>query len=131
MEVLIALVVIAFALYGILDLTASNQRLSLRAQQRAEAIQLARAKMAEVQAAGFDAVVGLWAKAAAQSPQSFVYPSQPGEFQPPYNAKLFRWQARFQRDPQRSDVINVEVVVTHRDQPPEGAISVGGLLVKK
>jgi len=136
MEVLIALVVVTFALYGVLDLIASNQRISLRTQRRAAAIGLGRAKMAEIQTAGFDAVASLLDKGPGGPSQSLVYPSESSEFKAPYAAKAFRWQARFDRNSQQPEVIAVEVRVLWY-QPTTGAaeealsnsVSVGGLLV--
>jgi len=137
-EVLIGIVVVAFALYGVLDLIATNQRLSLRAHRRAAAVELARAKMAEIQAAGFDAVSALWAKAAGGSTQPFVYPSDPAEFKPPYKAAPFRWQVRFDHAQEHPEVINVEMRVlwypttkAPTEQILENSVSVGGYLVKK
>jgi prepilin-type N-terminal cleavage/methylation domain-containing protein len=137
-EVLIGIVVVVFALYGVLDLVAVNQRLSLRAHRRAVAVELARAKMAEIQAAGFDAVTALWAKAPGGATQPFVLPSDPAEFKPPYKADAFRWQARFDRVEEHPEIINVEVRVlwypttkAPTAQILENSVSVGGFLVKK
>jgi type II secretory pathway pseudopilin PulG len=138
MEVLLGIVVVAFALYGVLDLMTISQKMSQRAQRRAAAVELARAKMAELQAAGFDAVAALWAKSPAAASQVFFYPATAGNFSPPYNAKPFRWQARFDRDPKTPDLMNVEVRVFWYPAPPgssdsieKSSVSVGGLLVKK
>jgi len=137
-EVLIALVVVVFALYGVLDLVAANQQISLRARRRAVATELARAKMAEIRTAGFGAVTALWDKATSGPSQSFIYPSDPAEFKAPYRAGPFRWQARYSRNPRQPDAINVEVRVlwypTTKGAPEEvlaNSVSVGELLVKK
>jgi len=138
MEVLLGIVVVALALYGVLDLMAISQKMSQRARRRAAAVELACAKMAELRAGGFDAVAALWAKSPAAAPQNFYYPATPGDFSPPYNAKPFRWQARFDRDPKTPDVMNVEVRVFWSPAPPgssdsieKSSVAVGGLLVKK
>jgi type II secretory pathway pseudopilin PulG len=138
LEVLMGIVVVVFALYGVLDLIASNQRLSLRAQRRATATELARAKMAEIQVAGFDAVTAMWPSLPGGPPQSLIYPPDPAEFKTPYKADPFRWQLRLDRDPQYPEAINVEVRVLWyatstglREQILENSVSVGGLLVKK
>jgi len=129
MEVLIALVVIAFALYGILDLMASNERLSLRAARREVAIELARAKMAELQTAGFDAVARQWANSPAATSNTLTYPAERAPFTPLYNAKPFQWQVRFDRGEPQSEVMQVKVEVFWL--PGQDSVSVGGLLVKR
>ena len=153
MEVLLALVVIAFGLYGILDLMASTQRLSLRAQRRAVAIELAGAKMAEIQAGGFEAVEALWSKSPAGLSQPFHYPTQPAKFGPPYveqpagrrakagpsyDVNPFLWRARFDHNDRQPEVFNVEVRVywyptatAPVDTIQEHSVSVGGFLVKR
>jgi hypothetical protein len=138
MEVLLGIIVIVFALFGVLDLIQSNQHLSLRAQRRAVAVELARARMAEIQAAGFQAVTDLWAKSSSGPAQEFLYPSSRSPFDSPYNAKLFRWQARFIRENTAAEVINVEVRVfwdiedkTPQDELLGKSVSIGGLLARK
>jgi len=137
-EVLLGIVVATFALYGVLDLMATSQKVSLRAHRRAAAIELARAKMAELQAAGFDAVAALWAKVPGGAAQPVAYPADPAEFKDPYKAPSFRWQARFDRVADRPELINVEVRVlwypttaAPTEQILENSVSVGGLLVKR
>jgi prepilin-type N-terminal cleavage/methylation domain-containing protein len=141
MEVLIALVVIAFGLYGILDLISNNQRASIRTERRAVATELCRAKMAEVQAGGFDAVAALWAKSPANAAASFVLPAERAPFTPPYASptdQAYQWQARFDRDGPQAAVYNIEVRVFWQpiagataDRPETYSVSVGGLLVKR
>jgi len=138
MEVLLALVVIAFGLYGILDLMAANLHLSQRAQNRGAAIELAGAKMAEIQAAGFGAIEPLLPKLSDESSTAVLYPPAPDRFQSPYQAEKFYWQARFDRNPQVPEVLNVEVRVywypkagTRGGTVPQHSVSVGGLLVKR
>jgi len=137
-EVLIALVVLVFALYGVLDLVASTQRLAFRAQRRAAAVELARAKIAEIQAAGFNSVTALWAKSPGGPSQPFVYPPTLAEFPAPYDAKPFRWQARFDPVPEHPEVVNMVVRVFWHPPAPraagaevEGSVAVAGLLVRK
>jgi len=138
MEVLLALVVISFGLYGLLDLITTTQKQSVRAHRRAVAVELARARMAELQAAGYDAVAGLWAKSSADPSKPLDYPPETAAFAAPYKAKNFRWQAHLVRDAQHPEVIQVEVRVTWDVIPgaPEeklsaSSVAVGGLLVKK
>jgi hypothetical protein len=138
MEVLIAIVVLAFALYGVLDLIDHNRRLSLRAEGRAVALELARAKMAEIQAAGYEAVAPLLPAPGDRPSTPVLYPTAPGKFQPPYPDRGYVWQARLERQNQEPDVVNVEVqVLWHRpaftpsSSFHEHSVSVGGLVVKR
>jgi len=138
MEVLLGLVVIVIALYGVLDLLAANQKLSVRAHRRAVAVELAQAKMAEIQAAGYGAVEALWAKSPGGAGQPFACPPKLTAFAAPYEAKPFSWQAQFVRDAQNPDVIQVEVRVAWDliesapdEKTPVNSVAVGTMLVKK
>ncbi len=139
MEVLLGIVVLAFALYGALDLLAASQKTSLRAHRRTVALELARAKMAEIQAAGYDAVAALGtASGGSAAASSFAYPTNPAPFAPPYDAKAYQWQAQFARDPKNPGVFEIEVRVTW-DEFGGGAqtglsrnsVALAGLVVKQ
>jgi len=138
MEVMLALVVIAFGLYGILDLMAANRRLSHRAAKRAVAVELARAKMAEIRAAGIEKVAALWAKSPSPKGATFVYPPEPAKLLAPYEAETFLWQARFDRDEKQPGIVNVEVrifwyptAIAPVEKLQEHSVAVGGLLAEK
>lgn len=139
MEVLVALVVIVFGLWGILELVAANQGISRQAARRAAAIELAGAKMAEIQAAGFDRVEPLLTKLPDGASTSTLYPATPAKFEPPYDTGTYSWQARFVPNGPRPDVVNVEMRVFLEDLPLDAtgdriqrrSVAVGALLVKK
>jgi len=132
-EVLLGIVIIVFALYGVLDLIANNQNLSLRAQQRTVAIELAAAKTAEIRAAGFDAVEQLRAKSGSAS-KTFVYPPEPAKFAPPYDAKQFRWQAHFDPLTTQPAVIHATVIVSWTQpgkRDTSDSVAIASLLAKR
>ena len=138
-EVMIALVIIVLGLWGILDLVASNEKTSRLAVRRAMAIELAGAKMAEIQAAGFDRIAALLAKAPDGAAAETLYPQQRATFQPPYVGETLTWQARLVPTGPQPGVIQVEVRVFLNDLPAalsdeeirKNAVAVGALLVKK
>ena len=109
-EVMLAIVVVAIGLYGILELMASNQRYSFMADRRAVATELAAGKLAELQALGYESLVEVLPADDAGSSPTF-YPAQPGRFDDPYQAARYTWQARFTRPPTPIDAVNVEVRV--------------------
>lgn len=138
-EVLVALVVIVFGLWGILDLVTSNETNDRIVQRRAAAIELAGAKLAEIQAAGFDALLPHLPKPGGEAATHSLYPAAgPTKFDLPYDTGTFSWQARF--DPTgQPGVVNVEVRVFLEDFPADtpaeklqrNSVSVGALLIKK
>jgi prepilin-type N-terminal cleavage/methylation domain-containing protein len=139
-EVLLALVILTIGLYGVLDLIISTHNRSARTERRAAAIELARGKMAELQAMGYEWVEArnLVPRAADGASSPTFFPAQAAKFEPPYEAPVYRWQARFDRDPKEPDLVNVEVRVTWYptlEAPPEmiaeQSVALGGLLVRK
>jgi hypothetical protein len=139
MEVLLALVVLAIGLYGILDLVAQNRHNSLRAKNRATALELARGKMAELRTVGYDALAALVPPASsdAASTPTRTFESAVSKFQPPYPDQGFFWQTEIEHTESSAEVLNVEVrVFWHPPQHTDShlfdySVSVGGLVVKK
>jgi len=137
-EVLLALVVVAFGLFVALDLMAANQDHARRALHRTVATDLARAKMAEIQAAGFEAFEDLLPAAADAPTSPSFFPAAPVRFEPPYRREEYFWQARFDRLAGTADAANVELRVywlpagiPAHTAPTENSLAIGGLLVRR
>ena len=140
MEVLLALVVLTIGLYGVLDLIISTHNRSARTERCAAAIELARAKMAELQAMGYEALESraLLPRLADAASSPTHFPAQAAKSEAPYEAPFYRWQARFDRAPKEPDIVNIEVRVTWYptlEAPPdviaEQSVALGGLLVRR
>lgn len=137
-EVMVALVVVAIGLFGIIDLMMLNQRYSVRAERRAVGAELAAAKLAEIQVAGYNALAAL-VPALSDSPTSpSYYPPAPVRFEEPYDASRFLWQASVFRAAAPQDALNVEVRVfwyptakAPKSTILEHSIALGALVVKE
>lgn len=105
-EVLIALVVLIFGLYALLDLYFTSQRLGERAVFKTQSLYLARGKMAELQAAGPDKLFTYFKQHAGDFVTSpATLPESPN----------FEWQWGLNQE--TSDTLRLEVTVARKNFP--------------
>lgn len=116
-EIMIALVILVFGLYGILELFYNSDTTRTMSQLKTQASFVATEKLETLKSVGFDGIEAYIAKGAAQNSQNAFYPDS---FQVvPKNPRL-KWQAILAKSAENPNIIDITVnVLINVNQPGE------------
>jgi len=104
-EVMIALAVLVFGIYGLLDLFFNSHNLSQRAQARTQALYLAKGKLTELQASGLEPLFDLAEK------NNGIFAS---EFAALPDNQDFEWKWNISNEGLQESTLRLDVVVSSK-----------------